>query len=293
MFVAALPWYDYVELRPHNDAWWAGIARHLRRLGLENLPAELLRSSDPTIDFSRPELLLSHACGYDVLYDHADTIVPVATPCYLAEGCEGPRYRSYVVVRAERPWRSFAELRGMRMAINQATSHSGTNAMRPQAASLQQDGAFFGDVVETGSHGASLRALQAGDVDAACVDAVVLALLRRVRPGAVARLRPMACTCTALAPPYVTSRQTPPETVKVLREALLAAARDPGLAATRAALLLHDFVVFPPESYAELEEFEAPAMAAGYHELPAPARSPLTTDQLHARAQTGPRGGRA
>ncbi|MCK5944356.1 MAG: PhnD/SsuA/transferrin family substrate-binding protein, partial [Planctomycetes bacterium] len=258
-----------------TDAWWAGIARHLERAGLVGVPAALRRGGSYVDDWRQPNLLLSQACGYDVLYDHADVLVPVATPCYDAEGCEGPRYRSFVVVRADRPWRTFAELRGLRMAINQATSHSGTNAMRPQAASLHQGGQFFGEVVECGAHLQSLRAVRAGDVDAACVDAVILALLRRVRPAAVAGLRAVACTGTALAPPYVTSSATPPDAVAKLRRALLAAVADPDLRAARAALLLRDFAVFPPESYAELEEFEAPAMAAGYRELPAPSRSPL------------------
>lgn len=277
MSVAALPWYDFSELRSETDAWWAGIARHLRAAGLQAAPEELLRA-DHVEAWTREDLLLSQACGYDVLYDYADHVVPIATPCYAAEGCEGPRYRSYVVVRADRPWRTFAELRGARMAINQASSHSGTNAMRPQAASLQQDGAFFGQVVETGAHVRSLRAVHVGEVDAACVDAVVLALLRRVRPAAVMGLRAVACTGTALAPPYVTSRQTSPEQVALLRRALQAAAADPTLAGVRQSLLLREFTVFPPESYAELQEFEAPAMAAGYRELPAPARSPLGGD---------------
>lgn len=277
MTAAALPWYDFVELREHTDAWWAGIRGHLREAGLDGAPDGLLRG-DHLVGWRRSDLLLSQACGYDVLYDHADALVPFATPCYAAEGCEGPRYRSYVVVRADRPWRSFEDLRGTRVAINQASSHSGTNAMRPQAAQLQQDGAFFGRVVETGAHVRSLQLVHLGDVDAACVDAVVLALLRRVRPDAVRGLRAVACTRTALAPPYVTSSGTPPERVAMLQAALKAAIADPALLAAREALLIRDFAFFPTASYAELEEFEEPAMAAGYRELPAPERSPLGSD---------------
>ncbi|MCB9878810.1 MAG: PhnD/SsuA/transferrin family substrate-binding protein [Planctomycetes bacterium] len=275
MSLAALPWYDFAELRAQTDAWWAGIARHLRALGVERVPKALLRGRALAEHWRHPELLLSQACGYDVLYDHADAIVPVATPCYLAEGCEGPRYRSNVVVRADRPWCSFAQLRGLRVAVNEASSHSGNNAMRPQAASLQRAGTFFGEVVVTGTHVESLRALQAGAVDAACIDAVVLALLRRVRPALVSRLRRVAHTCVALAPPYVTSRRTSPEVLLQLRQALLAAARDPALREAREALLLRDFVVFPTDSYAELEDFEESAVAVGYLQLPAPSRSPL------------------
>ena len=51
---------------------------------------------------------------------------------------------------------------------------------------------------------------------------------------------------------------------------------DPELQTVRDALLLRDFAFFPAASYSELEEFEQAAMAAGYRELPAPLRSPLT-----------------
>ena len=275
MFLADLPWYDFAELRAHTDAWWQGIAKHLTRQGVVGLPAVLSRDGDYAARWRQPNLLLSQACGYDVLYDEQDHIVPIATPCYLAQGCEGPRYRSFVVVRADRPWQSFAELRGRSLVINQISSHSGTNALRPQAASHQREGAFFGEVMHSGAHLASLRALHSGAVDVACIDAVVLALLRANRPDAVANLRAVACTSTALAPPYVTSARSSLELREKLRLALQAAVVDPDLQATRSALLLRDIVFFPPQSYSELEDFEQAAMAVGYRELPAPMRSPL------------------
>lgn len=275
MFVAQLPWYDFPELRAHTDSWWRGIAGHLRRLGLENVPDDLARQPGYAERWRRPELLLSQACGYDVLYDEADHLVPVATPCYVADGCEGPRYRSFVVVRADSDWRSFQDLRGRSLAINQSTSHSGTNALRPHAAALHREGAFFGSVMESGSHTQSLQALHRGEVDVACIDAVVLTILRHNRADAVANLRTVACTKTALAPPYVTSRQTPPELVAILQEALRSAVQDPALQTAREALLLRDFAFYPSTAYDELQDFEQDAIAAGYYELPAPARSPL------------------
>lgn len=275
MFVADLPWYDYVELREHTDAWWRGIAAHLRQVGVEGVPDELRRGGDYAKSWKMPKLLLSQSCGYDVLYDAREHIVPIATPCYAAVGCEGPRYRSFVVVRHTSEWQSFQDLRGLRLAINLRTSHSGTNAMRPLAASLHREGSFFGEVVESGSHLVSLRKLHYGEVDVACIDAVVLALLRRIRPHAVANLRAVACTNTALAPPYVTSVHASAELRGQLCAALQGAMQDPQLHEAREALLLRDVTMFPATAYAELEEFEAVAMATGYHELPAPLRSPL------------------
>lgn len=276
MRIADLPWYDLPELVAATDAWWCGIAGHLRRLGVEAVPDTLCREGSHVDRWRHPELLLSQACGYDVLYDAADDIVPIATPCYSAEGCEGPRYRSVVVVRSDHRARTLADLRGARAAVNEASSHSGTNALRSVVAPLSRDGVFFGEVRVTGAHSDSLTALHAGEVDVACIDAVVLALLRRARPAAVRGLRPVMCTATALAPPYVISARAPAALRRLVQQALHDAARDPELAIARRALLLDAFAFLPPASYAELEAFEEGALEAGYFELPAPARSPLS-----------------
>jgi ABC-type phosphate/phosphonate transport system substrate-binding protein len=135
---------------------------------------------------------------------------------------------------------------------------------------------FFGEVRVTSAHTDSIAAVQGGLVDVACIDAVVLALLRRARPAAVRGLRPVMCTSTALAPPYVISARASAALRQVVQQALHDAARDPKLATARRALLLDAFAFLPPGSYAELEAFEEPALEAGYFELPAPARSPLT-----------------
>lgn len=275
MRIADLPWYDIGELVSATDAWWRGVARHLRRRGIDRVPDELSRDGSHVARWQHHDLLLSQACGYDVLYDSADDIVPIATPCYAAEGCEGPRYRSIVVVRADRPFARLEHLRGAKVAINEASSHSGTNALRPLVAPLARDGVFFGEVVVTGAHTDSVAAVLGGTADVACVDAVVLALLRRARPGVLRGLRPIACTTPALAPPYVTSARAPRALREALQGALRDALADPGLLACRTALLLHDFVILPAACYGELEAFEEPALAAGYFELPAPARSPL------------------
>jgi ABC-type phosphate/phosphonate transport system substrate-binding protein len=273
--IADLPWYDLEEIVSATDAWWRGIASHLHRLGVDRVPDCLSRDGSHVARWQHADLLLSQACGYDVLYDAADDIVPLATPCYLAEGCEGPRYRSIVVTRADRHWRSLADLRGTRAAINEASSHSGTNALRSVVAPLSRDGSFFGEVLVTGSHSDSLAAVHGGVADVACIDVVVLALLRRVRPAAVRGLRRIQCTATALAPPYVISARAPACLRRTVQQALHDALHDPELASHRRALLLDHFVFLPPSSYGELEAFEEPALAAGYFELPAPRRSPL------------------
>ncbi len=277
MRIADLPWYDLPELRAATDAWWQGIAVHLRRLGERDVPAQLHRDVAHDENWRSPHLLLSQACGYDVLYDLREVLQPVATPHYALPGCTGPRYRSVVVVRAAQACRTIADLRGARCAINEATSHSGTNALRPLVAPLSRDGAFFASVAATGSHTDSLAMLRSGAADVACIDAVVLELVRRVRPGGLDGVRELTVTAAALAPPYVTSVHTDAATLARLQAALHAAATDPDLAACRNDLHLTRFEFAPTAAYAELASFEHAALQCGYFELPAPHRSPLST----------------
>jgi ABC-type phosphate/phosphonate transport system substrate-binding protein len=274
--IADLPWYDLEELEHATDAWWLGIARHLRARGVDRVPDQLTRAGSHSERWQHHDLLLSQACGYDVLYDAAATIAPIATPCYTADGCEGPRYRSFVFVRADRPFASIADLRGARVVVNEAASHSGTNALRPLIAPLATAGSFFGDVAVSGSHTDSLHAVRHGAADVACIDAVVVGLLQNARPQALHGLRPLARTGPALAPPYVTSTHTPPALRRALQDALRDAVQDPGLAGCRRTLLLDDFTFLPAAAYGELRDFEAAAMAHGYRELPAPRTSPLS-----------------
>lgn len=275
MRIADLPWYDLPELQPATDAWWLGIGRHLRALGQDDVPAALQRHTDHAENWRSPHLLLSQACGYDVLYDSADDLLPIATPCYALPGCLGPRYTSVVVVREHSEFVAIADLRGARCSINEASSHSGTNALRPLVAPLSRDGRFFASVTATGSHTDSLLMVQCGEADVACIDAIVFELVRAERPRALDGLRTIGRSSPALAPPYVTSRHTDAATVTRLQEALRRALADPTLVACRAALRLHGFEFLPAAAYAELAEFEAPALRAGYFELPAPRRSPL------------------
>jgi ABC-type phosphate/phosphonate transport system substrate-binding protein len=286
--VADLPWYDLPELRAATDAWWRGIAGHLAELGVDDLPAALRRDVAHERNWQERRLLLSQACGYDVIYDAEAVLVPVATPCYASAGCTGPRYRSAVVVRADDAARELADLRGRRCAVNEATSHSGVNALRPLVAALSRGGAFFGQVLVTGAHTDSLGLVQKGGADVAAIDVVVLDLVMRVRPQALAGLRVLAHTDAALAPPYVTSVHTDAETRTRLRLALQRAAADPRLHDCRAALRIERLEFPPASAYAELRAFEAPALQAGYFELPAPRRSPLSRDSGgHARSGCG------
>ncbi len=277
MYIANLPWYDFAELESATDAWWEGLALHLARAGIDEVPLQLDREQDHIEQWQAPNLLWSQACGYDVLYDAAADLAVVATPRYDAPGCEGASYRSAVLVRDDRSIERLEELRGSVCAINEAASHSGTNALRPLIAPLARDGRFFGAVRVSGDHVTSLEMVATRAADVACVDVIVLELCRRVRPHLLSGLRVLTHTELALAPPYVTSARTSPALIAQLRAALRGALADASLAEAREQLLIGGAELLDANAYRELARFEAAALAHGYFELPAPRRSPLSS----------------
>jgi phosphonate transport system substrate-binding protein len=100
-----------------------------------------------------------------------------------------PVYFSDIVVRADHPARSFADLVNARWGYNDRESLSGYYSVVQTAAEHGADASFLGRLRDMGSHLASLRALRRGDIDAAAVDSVVLALRWRRDPALRTDLR--------------------------------------------------------------------------------------------------------
>ncbi|MFP5488789.1 MAG: phosphate/phosphite/phosphonate ABC transporter substrate-binding protein, partial [Acidimicrobiia bacterium] len=84
-----------------------------------------------------------------------------------------PVYFGDLVVRADSPARSLADLRGCRIGCNDAISLSGHLALRFAIDELGEQPVGFAELVFTGGHHASLDALVAGELDACVVDSVV------------------------------------------------------------------------------------------------------------------------
>ncbi len=261
--LAALPMYDLPELRAATDALWSAIAERLAGRGVKT-PDALTRG--PSLDalWTDPRLLLAQTCGYPLVTSLKGRVTLVGTPCYRAEGCDGASYRSAIVVRASEPACTLADARGRRCAMNDAASNSGMNLLRHAIMPFAAGGArFFGEIVWTGAHAASLRAVLDDRADVAAVDCVTWAQLRRVRPEATAGLRVLGWTASTPGLPLITSARTDAHTIDALRSALDGVARDPALAAIRDALLLDGFTVLEPGAYDAVLELERHARSAG------------------------------
>jgi ABC-type phosphate/phosphonate transport system substrate-binding protein len=264
MSFASLPMYDLPGAAEATAELWRGLARHFRQAGIEDVPDDVIRQPKLPAHWLSPDLLFSQTCGYPLRHAVRGKVQLVATPCYDAAGCDGPSYRSILLVSAASRARSLADLQGARVAFNSTDSQSGYNALRFMVAPLASGGRFFGEVIKTGSHFASLAAVAAGKADVAAIDCVSLALFRRYSCEAASAVRELCLTPAAPSLPYVTAGASDFDLVARLRTGLRAAMADPALAAARAALLLKDVMLLPDSAYERIDEMEQAAIARGY-----------------------------
>jgi ABC-type phosphate/phosphonate transport system substrate-binding protein len=264
---AALSMYDLPELQPANDALWAAIVERLRARNLFEAPDLLTRNVPPDALWTDPDLFLAQACGFPLATRLNGQVRVVATPRYRAHGCDGPDYRSAVVVRADSPASSLDDLRGGRCAVNDLTSNSGMNLLRAEIAPLAGGRPFFKSVILTGAHVASAEAIVEGEADIAAIDCVTWAHLQRLRPTLARRLRALTWTARNPGLPLITSLGTSPTHLAVLRAALDDVARDPGLREVRQTLLLEGFSLVPVEYYRAALRLQDIAIGLGYPHL--------------------------
>lgn len=213
----SLPMYDLPELIETHELFWRGLRRWLSEEGMAALPEQLDWPQDLDKAWHSPDLLLSQTCGYPLVRHLAGQVQLVAVPTYDAPGCDGINYSSVLIVRRDAPFQSLADLRGYAAGYNEAHSQSGYNALRYAVAPLAMGRRFFGRVVETGRHEASIDAVADGSIDIAAIDAVTYALIARHQPDRVAGVRVLAFTEAVAGLPFITGIDTSPDQMKRLR----------------------------------------------------------------------------
>jgi phosphonate transport system substrate-binding protein len=132
-----------------------------------------------------------------------------------------PIYFSDVIVRADSPVMSFAELRGRSWAYNEPHSHSGYSVTRAHLAAIGEPRHFFGRVVEAGFHQRSIELVRTGEVDASAIDSQVLEIEMRDRPGLREELRIVETLGPSTIQPVVAARHLPARTRRELRGVLI------------------------------------------------------------------------
>jgi ABC-type phosphate/phosphonate transport system substrate-binding protein len=263
---AALPMYDGPGTALANDAIWTAIAAGLRKRGVA-APQSLTRNGDLSALWRSQSLVFGQTCGYPYVKDLRDSVALIATPEYDFPGCEGTSHRSFLVRRASDPRLSLDAFRGGVAALNGWDSNTGMNLFRATIAPLAAGRAFFGSVVTTGSHRASLEAIAEGRADLAAIDCVSFGLMKRVNPDPTLRVAIVAESPMSPGLPFIASASLPQATIASARDALFEALADPDLADARAALGLKGARLTTPAEYEQILAIEREAEAAGYARL--------------------------
>jgi ABC-type phosphate/phosphonate transport system substrate-binding protein len=234
--------YDWPEIREHTDAFWAGLARHAGVTGT------LDRGVDHHAPWRQPDLLFSQTCGYPFTHEFKGLLDYIATPHYLADGCDGPHYCSIIFARENQ---NLSDFYGSAAAINATDSMSGMLALKLACAPFIRSGEFFSRVKITGSHRNSLKAVQTQHADICAIDSVYVALAKKYCPQGLEGLVEIARSPAVPGLPYVTRQDVP-----LWRAAVLKTFADPTLAKTREALLLGGISVLPEGAYHKILELE-------------------------------------
>lgn len=244
---AALPMYDWPEVRQATDRLWAALREGLHRAGVTGAPRALERAAPAETLWTHPRLMLAQTCGLPFVRGLADRVTLLGAPDYGLPDLAPGYYDSVIVVRETDPRETLAAFRGASVAVNGIDSQSGHAALLHHVAPLAARGGFFGTVHLSGAHAASAAAVARGEADIAALDHVSWRLLRAHRSDA-ASLRVLMRTEPTPALPLIAARGTDAARHRgAIAEGI--AALDGG---ARDALGLRGFRSFEPEDYAPL-----------------------------------------
>jgi phosphonate transport system substrate-binding protein len=178
-------------------------------------------------DFARVtggELHAGFICGlpYANLRDFSgEDMEALVAPVMAGERYGGrPVYFSDVLVRAGEERAPLDGLGGRRLAVNEADSHSGYGVVLSTLAERGVPEQGFAEVVETGSHAASVRAVREGRVDAAAVDSHLLAAFVADDPALLGELTRSDTLGPSPAQPLVAGPALDPAERLAIQEAL-------------------------------------------------------------------------
>ncbi|WP_339947033.1 PhnD/SsuA/transferrin family substrate-binding protein [uncultured Albimonas sp.] len=256
---AALPLYDWPEIRDATDGLWAAMSQHLARAGIE--PPEALDRARPAAElWSDPSLLFAQVDAHAHVAGAAVATRLICAPVYEAEGCGAGRVATVFLAPRDQARRGgaagLAALSGAPFAVA-ADSLSGEPALVDALGR-----AAVGELVVCPDPRAALVALAEGRAQGAAVDALSWALARAHEPAA-AELTAIGWSDPAPAPPFVTSALTETGVRARLRAALVETLVDPATEAMRRELMLARIVAFGDPDYDPARRLAALARAPG------------------------------
>jgi phosphonate transport system substrate-binding protein len=133
-----------------------------------------------------------------------------------------PIYFSDVVVRADHPAQTFADLREASWCYNEPASHSGYLTVLHHLVQMGETPSFFRRFDATGFHHESMRLVGAGSYDASAIDSHLLTVLRRREPDLAGSLRVIDSIGPSPIQPVVAADHVPADVREATANALTA-----------------------------------------------------------------------
>jgi len=206
--IVSLGMYDGFHASDANDALTAALER---RLG-----TTLTRDrGDVGRAWLSPALVFGQTCSFPFATRLAGVVDLVATPYYDVPGVRPGEHRAFLVARRDDP-RPVTRLRDGTIAVNDLESMTGHVLLSATIGT----GDLAGEVLLTGSHLESLRAIAEGGADLASIDCVTHAMLTRALPDLVAATRIVDTTPPTLGLPFVVARALGEEVRDAVRRVL-------------------------------------------------------------------------
>lgn len=216
---AALPMYDWPEVRDRTRAFWQGLRDRVAGLPDLSHPVEM---EDLLSIWRDPGTVMTECCWGTVDLGLCTVQQILAQRNYDGvHGGEGICYRSALVMRQGRVAEPAAGavlpegVENLQWAANQSDSRSGWLGIAEDAALSAEE------VLWTGAHRESIRAVAAGRADIAAIDCLSWELARAYEPAARG-LVVVGWTAPRPGIFFTTGIDTPPELADRLRGALLA-----------------------------------------------------------------------
>jgi phosphonate transport system substrate-binding protein len=177
----------------------------------------------------------------------------VAAPVVNQHRYDGrPIYFSDVIVRRNGPVTKFPDLRDRVWAHTQPTSFSGCVLTRYHLLQLGETERFFGRVMYSGSHLASIQAVLAGKVDASAIDSHVLGVELKRRPALASEIRVIQVLGPSTIPPVVVSSKLTADVQTAIRDALVGLSGEDGGRERLAEGLIERFVPVDDSDYDDI-----------------------------------------
>ncbi|WP_376792714.1 phosphate/phosphite/phosphonate ABC transporter substrate-binding protein [Thermoflexus sp.] len=175
-----------------------------------------------------------------------------------------PTYQSWVIVRADLPVQTMADLRGRTFAFVDPLSNTGYLYPRYLVHQLgETPETFFRRTFFTYGHDRAIQAVAQGVADGAAVDSLVFQFLMEQKPELGAKVRVIARSPEFGAPPVVAAPTLPPNLRVEIQDLLLNAHQDPEGKQALRAIGVERFVAGEDAWYDEVRRLEAALVGTG------------------------------